>query len=625
MGLIERTAQTAAREAAADGLSWTFSPMVDIARDPRWGRVAEGAGEDPYLGGEVARAMVKGYQQGDLRNPNAILACVKHFAMYGAAEAGRDYNTTDMSRQRMYNEYLPPYKAAVEAGAGSVMTSFNEIDGMPATGNKWLLDDLLRGQWGFSGFVVTDYTAISEMTQHGVGDKTKVAELAINAGSDMDMVSAYYHDELPALVRSGKVKEATIDASCRRILEAKYKLGLFSDPYRGLRAKSETELAGQMMTPAALALSKEAAVKSMVLLKNDGEVLPLSASKRIAFVGPLVQNQRDLVGSWSAAGDWRKAVSLWNALEEKFGKDKFLYALGCNLVDDEPLRTTLNLPVDSRTPQELISEAVQVAQRADVVVAVLGESQGMSGEAASRTDIGLLGNQAELLKALKKTGKPVVLVLMNGRPLALQWENDNLDAILETWFAGTQAGHAIADVLFGDANPSGKLTVTFPLNAGQIPIFYNHKNTGRPFQARQKFTSKYLDAPNEPLYPFGFGLGYSAFKYSEVALSSPEMAMDGTIEASVTVSNTGKYAGEEVVQLYIRDLVGSVTRPVKELKGFKKILLKPGESKEVKFTVTPNMLAFYNADLQFAAEPGDFHVFIGESSATNNKAAFTMK
>nr|AGS53666.1 periplasmic beta-glucosidase [uncultured bacterium contig00097] len=630
MDLIKRTAQIAAGEAAADGLHWTFSPMVDIARDPRWGRVAEGAGEDPYLGGEVARALVQGYQQGDLGNPKAIMACVKHFGLYGASEAGRDYNTTDMSRIRMYNEYLPPYKAAIDAGVATAMTSFNEIDGMPATGNKWLLTDLLRGQWGFSGFVVTDYNAIAEMEQHGVGDSAKVAELAINAGSDMDMVSARYLDELPALVKSGKVKEATINAACRRILEAKYKLGLFNDPYRGIRATEDAEPAEQILAPEALALSKEAAVKSMVLLKNDKEILPLNPSKRIAFIGPLVQNQRDLIGNWSGVGDWRQAVSLWSALEEKYGKGKFLYSLGCNLVDDPALRNMLNshrgnLTLDSKSPQQLISEAVQVAQRADVVVAVLGESQGMSGEAASRTNIQLLDNQAELLKALKKTGKPVVLVLMNGRPLALQWEHDNLDAILETWFAGTQAGHAIADVLFGDANPSGKLTISFPRNAGQIPIFYNHKNTGRPFVAVEKSTSRYLDAPNEPLYPFGFGLGYSAFEYSDVALSATEMTMKGSIEASVTVSNTGQYAGEEIVQLYIRDLVGSTTRPVKELKGFKKIALKPGERTEVKFVITPDMLAFYNADLRFAAEPGDFHVFIGESSATNNKADFKLK
>ncbi|MDR1225552.1 MAG: beta-glucosidase BglX [Prevotellaceae bacterium] len=627
LDLINRTAKAAASEASADGLHWTFSPMVDISRDPRWGRVSEGSGEDPYLGSEVAKAMVRGYEQDGMSNPEAVMSCVKHFALYGASEAGRDYNTTDMSRQRMYNEYFPPYKAAVDAGASTVMTSFNEVDGIPATANKWLIDNMLRKEWGFQGFVVTDYTGIMEMVQHGMGNKTKVSELAINAGIDMDMVSEYFIDELPALAPSGKVKIEAIDAACRRILEAKYKLGLFTDPYRGASAE---RAAKQIMSAEKLSLSKEAAIKSMVLLKNDRQVLPLNAAKKIAFIGPLVKNQRDLIGNWSGAGSWKQAVSLWDALETSYGKGKFLYAKGCNLVDDEALRNKLNphggsIIPDSKTPQQLISEAVQTAQQSDVVVAVLGESFGMSGEAASRSGIGLLDNQKELLKALKKTGKPIVLVLMNGRPLVLQWENDNLDAILETWFAGTQAGPAIAEALFGAANPSGKVTMTFPRNVGQIPVYYNHKNTGRPFDATQKYTTKYLDVPNEPLYPFGYGLSYTTFKYSNVALTGQILTSNGAIEASVSVSNTGQYAGEEVVQFYIRDLAGSVTRPVKELKGFEKIMLNPGESKDVKFTITPEMLAFYNADLQLVSEPGEFHVFIGGSSATANKAEFTLK
>ena len=630
--LIERMAAAVADEASADGLHWTFSPMVDIARDPRWGRVSEGAGEDPYLGAEIAKAYVRGYEQGDLSKQNTLLSCVKHFALYGAAEAGRDYNTTDMSRGRMYNEYLPSYKAAVESGAGSVMTSFNEIDGMPATGNRWLLTDLLRHQWGFAGFVVTDYTAIAEMENHGVGDRARVAELAANAGTDMDMVSEYFIDELPALVKAGRVKEATIDAACRRILEAKYKLGLFDDPYRGV---NEERAAAQIMNVEKRALSKEAAVKSFVLLKNDRQTLPLDASKKIAFIGPFVKDRRNLIGNWSAAGDWQQAVSLWSALENKFAENKsaknaFLYAKGCNVIDDATLRDKLNrhggeLVPDARTPQQLLAEAVQTARRADVVVAVLGEPFGMSGEAASRTDISLPGQQQALLKALKETGKPVVLVLMNGRPLTLPWEHGHLDAILETWYAGTRAGDALADVLFGDANPSGKITMTFPRTVGQIPIYYNHKNTGRPFNDNEKYTSKYLDASNDPLYPFGHGLSYTQFDYSAVQLSGATLTGGGSITASVTLINSGSRAGEEVVQLYIRDRVGSITRPVKELKGFQKVALQPGESRTVAFTLTTEQLKFYNADLQWTAEPGEFWVFIGGSSATENKAVFDFK
>jgi beta-glucosidase len=625
--LIERVAASIADEASADGLHWTFSPMVDIARDPRWGRVSEGAGEDPYLGSEVAKAMVRGYEQGDLSKPSAIMSCIKHFALYGAAEAGRDYNTTDMSRLRMYNEYLPPYKAAVEAGASSVMTSFNEVDGLPATGNRWLLTDLLRQQWGFGGFVVTDYTAIMEMENHGVGSKAKVAELAINAGVDMDMVSEYLLDELPALVKAGKVKEETVDEACRRILEAKYRLGLFADPYRGL---SEARAEAQIMSAEKLELSKEAALKSMALLKNDRQTLPLDASKKIAFIGPLVQDQRNLIGSWSAAGNPQQAVSLWNALERKLGSSNLRYAKGCNLTDNAALLSQLNqhggsITPDSRAPHQLLAEAVQAARQADVVVAVLGEPFGMSGEAASRTSLDLPDSQKALLKALKATGKPIALALMSGRPLTLQWEHDNLDAILEAWYAGTRAGDAIADILFGEANPSGKITMTFPRSVGQIPIHYNHKNTGRPFNEKEKYTSKYLDVSNEPLYPFGHGLSYTQFSYSEVQLSDSALADGGALTATVTLTNSGNRAGDEVVQLYIRDKVGSITRPVKELKGFQRATLLPGESKQISFTITPELLKFYNADLRYAAEPGEFWAFIGGCSDTENKAAFALK
>jgi beta-glucosidase len=624
--MIERIAVAVADEATADGLQWTFSPMVDIARDPRWGRVSEGAGEDPFLGAEIAKAMVRGYEQGDLSKPTSIMSCVKHFALYGAAEGGRDYNTVDMSRLRMYNEYLPPYEAAVKAGASSIMTSFNEIDGIPATGNQWLLTELLRNQWGFDGFVVTDWTAVYEMEDHGVGDRAKVTELSINAGVDMDMVSEYMIGELPALVKAGRVKESTVDAACRRILEAKYRLGLFTDPYRGI---SDERAKQQIMSPDKLSLSKEAALKSIVLLKNDKKTLPLDASKKIAFIGPLVKNQRTLLGNWAAAGDWEQIMTLWDALENRYADAKFLYAQGCHLVEDGYIRRMTDQQngnvIDDRPAQQLIDEAIQTARQADVIVAVLGEAYDMSGEAASRSNINLLDNQKALLKALKETGKPVALVLLNGRPLTLQWEHDNIDAILETWLPGMRGGEAIVDILFGDANPSGKITMTFPRSVGQIPIYYNHKSTGRPFNNDSKFTVKYIDIENSPLYPFGYGLSYTQFSYSDVQLSDSTLTDDGSITASVTLTNSGDRAGEEIVQLYIRDLTGSITRPVKELKGFQRLALNAGESKQVAFSITPELLKFYNADLKWTTEPGDFLVFIGGNSDVENNARFTLK
>ena len=623
--LIERTARAAAQEASADGLNWVFSPMVDIARDPRWGRVSEGAGEDPWLGSQIARAMVRGYQGTDLSKENTVMACVKHFALYGAGEAGRDYNTVDMGRIRMFNEYLLPYKAAVDAGVGSVMSSFNEIDGVPASGNKWLLTDLLRRQWGFKGFVVSDYTSINEMVNHGVGDDKKVGELALNAGLDMDMVGEIFLRYGADLVKNRRVVQLQVDAACRRILEAKYKLGLFQDPYRYV---NEERPAREMMSSDKIELSKEAAMKSMVLLKNTAQLLPLQATKKIAFIGPLVKNQRDLIGSWSGAGDWKKAVSIWDALQQKFGADKFLYALGCNLVEDSVLRKRLNdhdgqLTVDAMSPAQLIEQAVQTARQADVVVAVLGEAFGMSGEAASRSTIGLLDNQLQLLKALKATGKPIVLVLMNGRPLTLEWEDANCDAILETWFSGSQAGAAITSVLFGEYNPSGKLTMTFPRNVGQVPIYYNSKNTGRPMDPNNKYSTKYLDVPNTPLYPFGYGLSYTTFDYGEIKLSSATIRPGQTLTTTLTVTNTGKVDGTETVQLYLRDVVGSISRPVKELKGFQKVSLKAGESKTVNFQITVDDLKFYNADLKYVAEPGDFKLFIGSNSRDVKENNFT--
>ncbi|MFD2784353.1 beta-glucosidase BglX [Hymenobacter rubripertinctus] len=626
---IERSARIAAEESSADGINWVYSPMVDISRDPRWGRISEGAGEDPYLGSQIARVMVRGYQGDDLTKSNTVMACVKHFALYGAAEAGRDYNTTDMSLVRMYNEYLPPYKAAIDAGAGSMMSSFNDINGVPATGNKWLMTELLRNQWGFTGFVATDYTAINEMSAHGMGDDAKVSALALNAGIDQDMVGEIYLKNLAQNLKDGTVTQEQIDVACRRILEAKWKLGLFQDPYRYTNEKRAKQT---MMKPEFVADARDIARKSLVLLKNSNNALPLKKTGTIALIGPLATRQRDMIGSWSGAGDWKQAVSLEQGIRNAVGGSaKIVTAQGANFTEDAQMIARLNeyggeLNVDPRSADEMIREAVQVAQSADVIVAAVGESQGMTGEAASRADIGLPGRQLELLKALKATGKPLVLVLMNGRPLTLPWEDKNADAILETWYAGSQAGNAIADVLFGSYNPSGKLTATFPQSVGQIPLYYNHKMTGRPYQgvALDKYKSRYMDVTNDPLYPFGFGLSYTTFQYGKPELSTTNLAMNGTLEVKVTVQNTGSYDGEEVAQLYIRDLVGSISRPVKELKGFQKVLLKKGESRTLTFRLTPEDLKFYNNDLKFVAEPGDFQVFIGGNSRDVQMAEFKL-
>ncbi|HKW30328.1 MAG TPA: beta-glucosidase BglX [Verrucomicrobiae bacterium] len=622
---IERSARIAATEATADGLTWTFSPMVDIARDPRWGRIAEGAGEDPYLGAQIARAMVRGYQGDDLSRSNALMACVKHFALYGAAEAGRDYNTVDMSRLKMYQYYLPPYRAAVEAGAGSVMSSFNEINGVPASANHWLLSDLLRTQWGFQGFVVSDYAAISELSEHGMGDLRKDAELALKAGVDMDMVSETYLKYLPELVAHGEIPESMIDQACRRILEAKYKLGLFADPYHGC---TEERARAEILTPENRKAAREIAEQSFVLLKNSRQILPLRKSGIIALVGPLADDQQNLPGNCRAGGDWRQAVSVEAGISNVAGSTvTILHAKGANLVDDPALRATLKafgneIQVDSRSPQAMMAEALAVAARADVVVAVLGESSGMSGEAASRSEIGLPESQENLLRALVKTGKPLVLVLMNGRPLTLTWEAEHCGAILETWFGGTEAGDAVADVLFGDYNPSGKLTATFPRNVGQIPIYYNHKNTGRPYRGDPgaKYVSRYLDVSNDPLYPFGYGLSYTTFSYGDVELSKTNLTGDETLLASVDVTNTGKRAGEETVQLYLTQPVASVTRSVEDLRGFQKVRLQPGETRKVTFRITPEDLKFYNSKLEYDWEPGEFIIRIGGSSTSQKSA-----
>jgi beta-glucosidase len=628
---MERSARIAAEESAADGINWVYSPMVDIARDPRWGRVAEGAGEDPYLGSRIAEAMVRGYQgpTNDMTRPENVMACLKHFALYGAAEAGRDYNTTDMSRQRMYNEYLPPYKAAIAAGVGSVMSSFNDVNGIPATANKWLLTDLLRNQWGFTGFVATDYTAINEMQAHGIGDEKKLSELSLKAGVDMDMVGEVFLKQLATNLKEGTVSQADIDLACRRVLEAKYRLGLFQDPYRGV---TEARAKATMMKPAFLADARDITRRTLVLLKNDKQTLPLKNTVNIAVVGPLADRAHDMIGTWSAAGDGKQAVSILQGIKNVGGPGvRVTYAQGVNVTDDDQMIKRLNefggqLAIDPRPAEATIAEAVKAAQGADVVVAVVGESQGMTGEAASRADIGLPGRQLDLLKALKATGKPLVVVLANGRPLTLPWESQNADAILETWFGGTQAGNAVADALFGVYNPSGKLTMTFPQSVGQIPIYYNHKSTGRPYAGvlLDKYKSRYLDAPNDPLYPFGYGLSYTTFTYSKPTVSQASIRPGQGLDVAVTVQNTGQYDGAEVAQLYLRDLVGSSTRPVKELKGFQKITLKKGESRQLTFHLSADDLKFYNDDLKFVAEPGEFQVMVGGNSRDVQMASFTL-
>ena len=587
MAAIGQSARIAAIEASADGISWTFSPMVDISRDPRWGRVSEGSGEDPFLGGAIARAMVLGYQGKDLNDQltrnDEIMACVKHFALYGAGEAGRDYNTVDMSRNRMFNEYMYPYEAAVRAGVGSVMASFNEVDGVPATANHWLMTNVLRKQWGFNGFVVTDFTGISEMVEHGIGNLQTVSARALNAGVDMDMVSEGFVGTLKKSLTEGKITMKTLDAACRRILEAKYKLGLFDDPYKYCDLSRP---ARDIFTREHRDAARRIAAESFVLLKNEpfeGQgkkssrpVLPLEKQGTVAVIGPLGNTRSNMPGTWSVAARLDDYPSLYEGLKEMTaGRVNITYAKGSNLIGDVAYeeRATLfgrSLGRDNRTDKELLDEALKVASGADVIVAALGESSEMSGESSSRTDLDIPDVQRTLLEALLKTGKPVVLTLFTGRPLTLTWEQEHVPAILNVWFGGSEAAYAIGDVLFGDVNPSGKLTMTFPKNVGQIPLFYNHKNTGRPLAAGnwfEKFRSNYLDVDNEPLYPFGYGLSYTTFQYSDIALSTPVMGQNGSTTAVVTVTNTGKRDGAEVVQLYIRDLVGSITRPVRERKG----------------------------------------------------------
>ena len=627
---IRRSASVAAQESSADGICWTFSPMVDISHEPRWGRMAEGSGEDPYLGARIAEAMVHGYQGDNLKANNTIMACVKHFALYGAPEAGRDYNTVDMSRLRMFNDYFPPYKAAVDAGAGSVMTSFNVVDGIPATGNKWLLDDVLRRQWGFDGFVVTDYTAIMEMTNHGLGDLQQVSALALNAGTDMDMVADGYIGTLEKSLREGKVTMQEIDKACHRILEAKYKLGLFDDPYRYLDSKRAKK---EIYTPEHRATARSLAAETFVLLKNEGHFLPLQKKGRIALIGPLANTNANMPGTWSVAANFDRYKSLYQAMKEAVGdKAEVVCAKGSNIMDNEQIEANGSMfgraIRDSRPAGEMISEAVSLARQSDVIVAAVGETSEMSGESSSRSDLTLPDAQRRLLEALDKTGKPVVLVNFSGRPTVMTWESSRFPAILNVWFGGSEAGDAICDVLFGDKAPSGKLSFTMPKSVGQIPLYYNHLNTGRPLEKGKwftKFKSNYLDIDNDPLYPFGYGLSYTTFRYGEPRIDRTTMTADGAVKVSVDVTNTGSCDGCEIVQLYIRDLVASISRPVEELKDFSRIHLAKGETRTVTFTITADKLKFYNSNLRLVCEPGEFEVMVGPNSRDVQTVKFTLE
>ena len=628
MDAIRNSARIASIEATADGICWTFSPMVDICREPRWGRMSEGNGEDPFLGSAICRAMIEGYQGTDLTDKTTMMACVKHFALYGAPEAGRDYNTVDMSHVRMFNEYFPPYKAGVEAGAGSYMTSFNVIDYIPATGNRWLMTEVLRDRWGFDGFVVTDYTAISEMIQHGMGNLQEVSALALKAGTDMDMVADGFLGTLEKSLNEGKVTMADIDKACRRILEAKYKLGLFDDPYRYLDAKRAKK---EIYTDEHRAAARQLATETFVLLQNKDNVLPLKRTGKIALVGPLANTRANMPGTWSVAAASDRYSTLLEAMRRAVGdKAEVMYAKGCNVCYDAELEKNSTMfgreMRDNRPVDVMRDEALRIANECDVIVAAMGEPSEMSGESSSRSDLSILDAQKDLLMALKATGKPIVLLNFTGRATVMDWEVENIPTILNVWFGGSEAADAICDVVFGDVAPSGKLTVTMPRSVGQIPIYYNHLNTGRPNPKWfTKFTTNYLDVPNDPLFPFGYGLSYTTFEYSPMTLSSDAMTTSGKITASVNVTNTGAVEGTEVVQFYIRDMVGSIARPVQELKGFERISLKPGESRTVTFTIDAELLKFYNKDLEYVCEPGQFEAMIGPNSRDVQRKTFTLK
>ena len=636
MDAIAKVGRTSAIEASADALDMTFAPMVDIARDPRWGRTSEGFGEDTYLTSKIGQAMVRSFQGSSPANPDSIMAIVKHFALYGAVEGGRDYNTVDMSLPKMYNDYLPPYRAALDAGAGGVMVALNSINGVPATSNTWLMNDLLRKEWGFKGVTISDHGAIQELIRHGVArDGREAAKLAIKAGIDMSMNDTLYGQELPGLLKSGEVSQGELDQAVREVLGAKYDMGLFKDPYVRI-GKAETDLKeyygeDRLHRDAA----RDVARRSLVLLENRTQTLPLKKAGTIALVGPLADAPIDMMGSWAADGKPVHSVTVREGLRRAVeGKAKLVYAKGSNVTGDKAILDYLNflnfdapeIVDDPRPAAVLIDEAVKAAQQSDVVVAVVGESRGMSHESSSRTTLEIPASQRELIKALKATGKPLVLVLMNGRPLSIAWEREQADAILETWFAGTEGGNAIADVLFGEHNPSGKLTMSFPRSVGQVPVYYNHLNTGRPMDHDNpgKYTSRYFDEANGPLYPFGYGLSYTEFSLSPLRLSSERLARGDTLEARVTLSNSGKRAGATVVQLYLQDPVASLSRPVKELRGFRKVMLEPGESREIVFRLGEADLKFYDSQLRHTAEPGEFKVFVGLDSAQTESRSFTL-
>ena len=636
MDAIGLSGRIAAKEAAADSLDITFAPMVDISRDPRWGRTSEGFGEDTYLVSRIAQVMVKAYQGTGLIGADNIMASVKHFALYGAVEGGRDYNTVDMSPVKMYQDYLPPYRAAIDAGAGGVMVALNSINGIPATANLWLMQDLLRKEWGFKGLAVSDHGAIFELIKHGVArDGREAAKLAIKAGIDMSMNDTLYGKELPGLLKAGEIEQSDIDNAVREVLGAKYDMGLFRDPYLRIGKAEDDPVDTYAESRLHRAEARDVARRSLVLLKNHNETLPLKKTAKIVLVGPLAKAPIDMMGSWAAAGRPAQSVTLFDGMTRALGDQATLhYARGANITSDKKVVDYLNflnfdapeVVDDPRSAQALIDEAVKAAQQADVIVAAVGESRGMSHESSSRTDLNLPANQRELIKALKATGKPLVLVLMNGRPLSILEENEQADAILETWFSGTEGGNAIADVLFGDYNPSGKLPISFPRSVGQIPTYYNHLTIGRPFTPGKpgNYTSQYFDDTTGPLYPFGYGLSYTQFSLSEMALSSTTLNKTGKIDASVTVKNTGKRDGETVVQLYIQDETGSMIRPIKELKGFQKVLLKAGEQKVVHFSIEEDDLKFYNTQLKYAAEPGKFNVQIGLDSEAVTQQSFEL-